>query len=131
MVAAGPSREDVKTLTYLEPDFPLTRRLSGDPVEWARSANIDQLRTVLASCVEDNVRSPRGWGLRVEVLAKDFDIKPSFELYSLWDALKWMLFYDEWNERPAILCPECPNIFAAAKWSPLEVLLTGVCTPSY
>lgn len=113
MVTAGPTRNDVKTLTYSDLISPLTHDLSGDPVEWAQSARIAEVRKVLAACVEHNVRSPRGWGLRVEALAKGFDIKPSFELYSLWDALKWMLFYDEWNERPAILCPECPNIFAA------------------
>lgn len=109
---AGPARKEVKALTYLNLISPLTHRLDGDPVEWAQSADIAQLRRVLALCVEDHVRSPHGWGLRVNVRARDFEIMHSFELYSLWDALKWMLFYDEWYERRPILCPECPNIFA-------------------
>ncbi len=111
MVSAGPTREDVKALAYLDLISPLTHRLQGDPVEWAKSANIAQVRKVLAFCVEDNVRSPRGWGLRVEGRAKGFEIMPSFELYSLWEALKWMLFYDEWNRCPPILCRECYKIF--------------------
>src|SRR6266436_2819601 len=40
MVAAGPTRKDVKALTYLNLISPITHRLNGDPVEWAQSANI-------------------------------------------------------------------------------------------
>jgi hypothetical protein len=32
-------------------------------------------------------------------------------LHSLWDALRWMLFFDEWNDRPPMVCQECPKIF--------------------
>ena len=111
MVSKGPFREDIKALSYLDKISPLSNELKGDPVEWTKSANIDAVRHVLASCVEDWVRSPHGWGLRVEERGKRFEIKPSFELYSLWDALRWMLWFDEWNQWSPLSCLECHKIF--------------------
>jgi hypothetical protein len=82
-----------------------------DPIKWAEFASASEIRKVLAACVEEWFSSPSRWGFRVQAKGKAFEIKPTFELNSLWDGLRWMLFFDEWNARPPVLCRECPTIF--------------------
>jgi hypothetical protein len=84
-----------------------------DAVEWAKLGNILLVRRLLAEEAELATRPPRRYGLRIEDKTDRFEIKPSFELEDLWSALQWMIFYDEWNERPPTLCTECPKIFRA------------------
>jgi hypothetical protein len=82
-----------------------------DPIKWATEASIAEIQKVLASCIERWCHAPSRWGLRVQETKTGLEIKPSFELHSLIDALRWMIFYDEWNHRPPTLCSECPRIF--------------------
>jgi hypothetical protein len=112
MVSPGPTQELMKEAVSLDliPSLPSLQQ-KGDPIKWAESASAADIRRVLASCVQDWFRSPSSWGFRVQARGKGFEIKPSFELHSLWDAMRWMLFFDEWNRRPPILCQECPKIF--------------------
>jgi hypothetical protein len=111
-VAPGPLREAFKQCISLEEISPLAGSIkTGDPAEWAQHASVTDVRKALASCVEDWFSSPSRWGFRVQPKGKVFEIKPSFELNSLWDAMRWMLFFDEWNRRPPVLCQECPTIF--------------------
>jgi hypothetical protein len=112
MVPPGPVREPLKKSVYFEliSSLPSLQR-KGDPIKWAESARTADIRRVLASCVQDWFRSPSRWGFRVQARGKVFEIRPSFELHSLWDGMRWMLFFDEWNLRPPIVCQECPTIF--------------------
>lgn len=111
-LAPGPLREDLKQHISLSLISPVCSSMrTGDPVEWAHHASTTDARKALASCVEDWFRSPSRWGFRVSARGKVFEIKPSFELNSLWDGLRWMLFFDEWHHRPPVLCQECPTIF--------------------
>lgn len=85
---------------------------NADPAEWAREAGAPEVRKALALLVETWFRAPNRWGLRVSQTTKGgVEIKPSFELYTLLDGLRWMIFYDEWNRRSPTLCAECPTIF--------------------
>jgi hypothetical protein len=112
MVESGTTRNLLKQAISIDlvSDLSLPTQII-DPFEWARSASILEVRKALAVCVENWVRAPSRWGLRVDRHGRDLLIKPSFELFSLWDAMKWMLFFDEWNRRAPILCQECPRIF--------------------
>src|SRR5579872_175887 len=111
-LSPGPWQEDFKLDISLSVISPLCGSVTtGDPAEWARRATAADVRKALASCVEGWFRSPNRWGFRVQPRGRVFDIEPSFELNSLWDGLRWMLFYDEWNQRPPVLCQECPTIF--------------------
>ena len=85
-----------------------------DPIKWSENTTEERVRKALALAVEDWFRTPRAWGFRVQPHGKAFRIQPSFELHDLWDALRWMFFFDEWNHRPPILCRECPTIFHAS-----------------
>jgi hypothetical protein len=111
-VPPGPLQEDLKLDIALSVITPLCGSIkTGDPVEWAQGATASDIRKALASCVEDWFRFPNHWGFRVQPRGKVFEIRPSFALHSLWDGLRWMLFFDEWNHRPPVLCQECPTIF--------------------
>ena len=111
-VSPGPLREAFKQYISLEEISPLAGSMTtGDPAEWAQHASVTDVRKALASCVGGWFRSPNRWGFRVQPRGKVFEIEPSFELNSLWDGLRWMLFFDEWNHRPPVLCQECPTIF--------------------
>jgi hypothetical protein len=82
----------------------------GDAIAWAESADISSLKRALAFLVETNVTAPLG-GLTVEQRGRGFQVKPSSSVHSLWDALRWMLWFDEWNLSPLLCCPECQRIF--------------------
>jgi len=83
----------------------------GDSVAWAASTNIGRVQKALAFCVEAHVRAPVGC-LRVETKGREgFEIHPSFPLSTLWEAMQWMLWVDEWNGWPPPVCPECHKIF--------------------
>ena len=110
-VSAGPTRDDFKELAALDVSEVIDRPVRGDLKAWARSASIGDIRRVLASSVEDTLRSPRGSGFCVTVQGKRFTIRPSYQLYSLWNALIWMVWFDEWNRWPPRACPECQKIF--------------------
>jgi hypothetical protein len=82
----------------------------GDPIAWAESADIPSLKRALAFLVETNVTAPLG-SLMVEQRGRGLQVKPSFSVQTLWDALRWMLWFDEWNFSPLLSCPECQRIF--------------------
>ncbi len=82
----------------------------GNPATWAASTGIGSVQRALVFSVETSVLGPPG-SLKVEQKGKRFEIRPRFALGTLWDALKWMLWYDEWGPRPPLVCLECHKIF--------------------
>lgn len=82
----------------------------GDSVVWADSTKIGSVKKALALSVETYVRAPVAC-LRVEQRRRGFEIKPSFSLPTLWDAMRWMIWLDEWNGWPPPACLECHKIF--------------------
>ena len=104
--------------TYQEGKAPLFHTVlqlkfhfQSDPVSWAKSTDLGSIKRALAFSVEMNVSAPSSYGLRVEETRRGFEIKPSFSLGSLWGALRWMLWLDEWNRMPPLSCSECLRIF--------------------
>lgn len=86
-------------------------RYTGDSGAWAASTDIDSVRRALSLSVETYVRAPIGC-LRVGgKRRKGFEINPTFSLPTLWDALQWMIWLDEWNGWPPPACLECHRIF--------------------
>ena len=85
-------------------------RYTGDSVSWAASADIHSVKRALAYSVEANVVAPTGC-LRLAPRKKGFAIQPSFSLSTLWDALRWMVWVDEWNGWPPPACLECHRVF--------------------
>jgi hypothetical protein len=95
---------------FLHQALQLEFQFQVDPTTWTASADIGSVQRAAIFCVEVMVKGPRG-GLRVEREGRGFEVTPSFELPTLWDALTWMLWYDEWNQRPPRACLECRRIF--------------------
>ena len=83
---------------------------TGDSLEWADATDARSVGKALALLVEVQVTAPGG-GLIVEPRPRGYRVKPSFSLRTLWDALRWMLWFDEWNLSPSLCCPECHRIF--------------------
>jgi hypothetical protein len=88
-------------------------QITGNMVDWIASTDIGSVQRAVARCVEVNVKAPMGW-LKVAKRGRAFELTPSFELRTLWDALKWMLWFDEWNRWPPHVCPECRQVFRPA-----------------
>jgi len=86
-------------------------RFEGDSVSWAKSADLGSIRRALAISVEVAGGAPSGFGFRVEERRSRLEIIPSFGIHTLWDALRWMMWLDEWNRWPPLSCLECHRIF--------------------
>jgi hypothetical protein len=97
-------------------------RFNGDPATWAASTDIGTVQRAVVFCVQANVTAPLG-RLKVEKEGKGFELRPYFALPNLWDALEWMLWYDEWNRWAPQSCPECHKIFR-----PLTAHVTKYCS---
>ena len=82
----------------------------GDSAAWAASTDIASVRNALSLSVETHVQAPVGC-VRVERKRKGFEITPNFSIVSLWEALQWMIWLDEWNGWPPPACLECHRIF--------------------
>ena len=82
----------------------------GDSVGWAASTDIRSVRKALALSVEAHVVAPAGC-LRLKPRRNGFVIEPSFSLSTLWEALRLMIWLDEWYGWPPPACLECHRIF--------------------
>jgi len=85
-------------------------QLEDDLAGWVASADLSSVQRALAFTVEMKLQGPRG-GLRVDQKGRRIEIKPRFAVGTLWDALQWMLWLDEWNRRLPLSCLECHRIF--------------------
>jgi hypothetical protein len=81
-----------------------------DLLLWVETCDHMLLKRVLAWCVEAHVRAPAP-GLRVDSSNAKLKIVPSYKLNTLWDALTWMIWFDEWNACPSLACRACNNVF--------------------
>jgi hypothetical protein len=83
----------------------------GSIFDWVRTASIAQIRWALKHCVEAEVTMPMTGGLRVVPHGKRTKVVPSYRLFTLRDALAWMMWFDEWNTNPPTVCPACHKVF--------------------
>ena len=88
----------------------LTFSYETDSITWAASTDVGSVKKALAFSVETCVHVPTGY-LKVEQRQKTFEITPTFSVVDLWEALRWMLWFDEWNRKPLRSCSECNRIF--------------------
>ncbi len=85
--------------------------LQGDLIRWTERCSPPDLRKALAFCIECEVTAPWPGGLKVLHHKNKLAIVPSYRLYTLEDALKWMVWFDEWKNWPPIACSACRKIF--------------------
>lgn len=83
---------------------------AGDSITWADSADTASVKIALALCVEAHVSAPTGC-VRVEKRRGRMEVNAGFSLPTLWEALLWMVWLDEWKGWPPSVCIECHKIF--------------------
>ena len=82
-----------------------------DLVEWLESCSTSELRLAVKHCVELEIRAPWPGCVRVVPFKGKLKVIPSYGLYTLSDALRWMVWFDEWNAWPPMVCPACHKVF--------------------
>jgi hypothetical protein len=99
-----PGKSTVTEL-WLEHSF----HIKGGLADWIASADISSVQRAVAFYVEANTQ----WrsGLRVEKRGKSFELRPCFEVHSLWDAMQLMVSLDQQNRCSPRVCHECRRIF--------------------
>jgi hypothetical protein len=91
--------------------FQLNFRCERDPISWTKCADLGSIKRALVFSVEVACGAPSSYGFRVEGRRKGLEIIPRFGLHTLWEALRWMMWMDEWNHCPPLPCSECHRIF--------------------
>jgi hypothetical protein len=89
----------------------LSHRIEGSIFSWMQTASIVQIRQALKHCVEVEVTMPWTGGVRVVPYRGRTKVVPSYRLFTLRDALAWMMWLDEWNTKPPTVCPACHKVF--------------------
>jgi hypothetical protein len=85
-------------------------RYEGDSLAWAGSTDTGSIKRALAFSVQANVTAPEG-RIEVKEKRKGFELKPGFSISTLWEALRWMIWMDEWRGWPPPVCLECHKFF--------------------
>jgi hypothetical protein len=89
----------------------LSLQIAGSIFDWIRTAPIAAIRQALKYCVEAEVTMPWTGGVRVVPHKGRTKVVPSYRLFTLQDALAWMIWFDEWNTNPPTVCPACHKVF--------------------
>ena len=89
----------------------LSHQIEGSIFSWIKTAPIVQIRQALKYCVEVEVTMPMTGGVRVVPHGRRTKVVPSYRLFTLRDALAWMMWFDEWNTNPPTVCPACHTVF--------------------
>jgi len=79
--------------------------IEGSIPDWTRSADLGALRAARACVIRD---LPIGASTHL-VCGRRY-IEAGWNLYDLMQALRWMVWYDVFNQRPIICCPECGKV---------------------
>jgi hypothetical protein len=95
-----------------------------DLIPWVETCDRLLLKHLLAWCIQAHIRAPAP-GLRVYAQSDKLKVVPSYKLTSLWDALTWMIWFDEWNACPSLACRACNNVFR-----PLTLHKRKYCSPT-
>lgn len=91
--------------------FAAILRIRGDALEWAKSASLQDVRIATNSLVETIVCAQ--FPLKLTFLRKRDrrQVVAGWRFFSMEDALRWMIWYDEFTKHPVICCPECWRVF--------------------
>jgi hypothetical protein len=95
----------------LDPYFVVRFGVTGDVLEWAKKISIADVRAATNHLL-DTVLTPM-FHLRLAMRHSRNRrvVEAGWTFMNLEEALRWMIWYDEFNERPIICCAECLEIF--------------------
>ena len=96
---------------YHQFSLKLWHRIEGSIFDWIQTGPILGIRNALKYCVEVEVTVPWTGGVRVIPYRGRTKVVPSYRLATLQDAVRWMMWFDEWNTNPPMACPACHTVF--------------------
>src|ERR1700675_627888 len=82
-----------------------------DLMTWVRTCSTADVRRALAFCVECEVTAPWPGGLKVLPHKNRLRVVPSYRRQTLNDAMRGMVWFDEWNAWPPVACSDCHKVF--------------------
>ena len=85
--------------------------IQGSVLDWARSANLRDVRAATDFIVRVTVGSSLALKLTCQRKGNRRQVEAGWNFFALEDALRWMVWYDEFTHHPVICCQECRKVF--------------------
>jgi hypothetical protein len=83
----------------------------GNIVDWAEGANLLAVRSATDFLVPLASVGPKGAQLVCRRRRDKRRVEASWMVFNLEDALRWMVWYDEFTQHPILCCQECRKVF--------------------
>ena len=95
---------------FLNVSLKMLFSLEEDPVRWIEQANLRSVRKAVAFVLDS---MPLVKGASLQAMWKDGrpQIGTRWNVDTLLDALRWMVWHDEWLHHPLLFCQECDEPF--------------------
>lgn len=107
--------ELIQTESAVSGDSPYTVAdflgIRGDALEWAKGASIADVRAATNRLVDSNATPAFALKLSLWRSRSERMVQAGWSFMNLQDALRWMVWYDEFTQHPVICCPECRRVF--------------------
>jgi len=87
--------------------------ISGDILDWVRNADLRAVRTATDFLVSLAQVGPQGAHLVCCRSRGRRYVEADWTISTLEDALRWMVWYDEFTKHPIVCCQECRKVFRA------------------
>lgn len=85
--------------------------ISGNIVDWAKGADLSAVRSATDFLVPFASVGPQGAHLVCRRQRGQRQVQASWMVFNLEDALRWMVWYDEFTQHPILCCQECRKVF--------------------
>lgn len=85
--------------------------LSGGIIQWVKNADLPTVRTATDLLVSLAEVGPKGAHLVFRRRRDRRFVEAGWTISCLEDALRWMIWYDEFTKHPLVCCPECRTVF--------------------
>jgi hypothetical protein len=95
----------------LDPDFAIRFRITGNVLEWPKGAGIADVRTATSHLVESVVTPIFHLRLVLRSSGSRRRVEAGWSFMNLEEAVRWMIWYDEFTKHPIICCAECRTVF--------------------
>jgi hypothetical protein len=85
--------------------------ITGDILEWAENASLDNVRTATYKLVQSILTAQFSMQFIFQRKGERRQIFAGWEFMNLEEALRWMIWYDEFTKHPVVCCQECRTVF--------------------
>jgi hypothetical protein len=92
-------------------NFATGLQITGDVLEWAKSASLHDVRTLTCHLIDAIVCAQFPLRFISQRKGNRRQMVAGWRFFSLEEALRWMVWYDEFTKHPIICCAECRTVF--------------------